>query len=307
MAIPALRAGILLTAGTVAVTAALYENHEPFREWADDVRGRAEAAWIGLKADVEEFREDLQNRGRRREAAWGARSGQWEGVSGGRDIEIQRPWRRRTRKSRSGSGEDREVTEATGTATGVESADAGVRRRRPSVHEGQFDVEKMAEAAIGAEEVLDMEGTKSRTSTETMRSAEDGDLRERAPLTSDTESSDAMDMESHDGMSIVSAPSEMAEYTPAASEEASVIMTPRSGPMTPTTEAGVMTPTSSTADELIDFDELRRLAEESDDGRSQTAGREEDGVSVVSADDMEDARSEISGVSEWSRVSRDAV
>ncbi|KAL9083346.1 MAG: hypothetical protein Q9159_005854 [Coniocarpon cinnabarinum] len=297
MALPALRAGILLTTAAAATGTLLYEHHEPFRHWADDVSGRASAAWVGLKEEIRELRDDIENHAsRRREAPMGSRAGQWEGVGAG-------PWRRgrRRRSDGSRSGECNRRDERQGwdeaevkRATGVEGNE-GLRRRR-SLHETSLDPEKIAREAMASEAVLEHESEgqgdsethalRSPSSTETLRSAQGQFLdaaREHAILTPTTSASSTSTIDADDAsMSVVSAPSEE-------SIDEDVVMTPTesdAGVWTP--HSGMMTPTSSTGGEFVDFEEV----EEGDEARSQTAGRE-------------DAVSE--GSSEWSDVEEEAT
>lgn len=296
MAVPVLRAGILVTVSAVAVGAALYENHEPFRDWADDVKGRAEAAWIGLKSDLKELHEDIQSHTRRREAPWGAQSGQWEGVGGGRDVEIHGPWRRR-RRSTSHTSEEREVKQEA-QASGVDAneqkpEESTVRRRRGSTtpHEERLDRDKIAAGALADEEILQnsahesYEEGRSRASTETLRSVEEIN-HGSAMLTPTTSASDMMDVEDVASVSGLSAVSGASRASFVEGDQG--IMTP-SG-------SGVLTPTSSSADELIDLNELRAEADVRSETGTETLGGSSDDL-------MEDARSEVSSVSDWSRVS----
>ena len=288
MAVPLIRGTLLATTTAVALGAALYEHHEPFRHWADDVCGRAEAAWVGLKSDIKEFQDDVREEGRRRRHAWGTRrASQWEGA----DIEVQGPWRRRRRSRPAEASEGN----STGTAANEQSGGNTVRRRRGSMtpHEQQLNPETIAASAIEEEEILhnDPDETGSRASTDTLRSAEEithGSAMLTPTSTLDAESVDVdNDAASISGMST---PSEMQEVIETRSVSDMSAANDVEGVLTPV-GSGILTPTSSTADELIDFNELRS----------------ESGTDGASEEIMEDARSEVSGVSEWSRISEASV
>ena len=301
MAIPALRATILLTTATAAAGTLLYEKHEPFREWADDVGGRAQAAWVGIKEELRELKDDIEGHAqRRREPPMGARSDQWEGVNG--ENRGRGPWRRRRRSS--GTDRGRGVDAATASANDVESkAGPELRKRRGSVHEGQMTPTQTSVAATEVEKILSIDANEAAhvtheddrdlsTSRMSFVSARDDTVEDMIsnndsePVLTPT-STIAPEDESIASMSVISAPSE----ADAPSEDLGVL--------TPT--SGMMTPTSSHAEEFPRYEELRRELERQEeamsDGRNETAGSEVD---------VDDVKSE-SGMSEWSSVSKDVA